>query len=115
ATGIDVRAAVALAFLTSGALAGLSGGIEVSALHARLKDGISGDYGFTGILVALLGRLHPVGVLLAGVFFAILTIGTQSMHIGRALPIALAPVLQVVIILAMLIADALARRWWRDP
>ena len=61
ATGIDVRAAVALAFLTSGALAGLSGIIEVSALHARLKDGISGDYGFTGILVALLGRLHPAG------------------------------------------------------
>ena len=50
----------------SGALAGLAGIIEVSALHARLKDGISGDYGFTGILVALLGRLHPVGVLLGG-------------------------------------------------
>jgi general nucleoside transport system permease protein len=110
ATGIDVRAAVALAFLTSGALAGLSGIIEVSALHARLKDGISGDYGFTGILVALLGRLHPAGVLLAGVFFAILTIGTQSMH--STLPIALSQVLQVIVILVVLVADALARRWW---
>jgi general nucleoside transport system permease protein len=112
ATGINVKAGVALAFLTSGALAGLTGIVEVSALHARLKDGISGDYGFTGILVALLGRLHPVGVLLAGIFFSILTIGTQSMHSGLGLPIALSQVLQVIVILVVLIADALARRWW---
>jgi general nucleoside transport system permease protein len=112
ATGINVKAGVALAFLTSGALAGLAGIVEVSALHARLKDSISGEYGFTGILVALLGRLHPVGVLLAGVFFAILSIGTQSMHSGLGLPIALAQVLQVVVILVVLVADALARRWW---
>jgi ABC-type uncharacterized transport system permease subunit len=114
ATGIGVRAWIALAFLTSGALAGLTGVIEVSALHARLKDGISGDYGFTGILVALLGRLHPVGVLLAGMFFAILTIGAQSMHSGLGLPITLAQVLQVVVILVVLAVDALARRWWPE-
>jgi simple sugar transport system permease protein len=112
ATGINVRAGVALAFLTSGALAGLTGIIEISAVHARLKDGISGDYGFTGILIALLGRLHPVGVLLAGAFFAILTIGAQSMHTSLGLPIALSQVLQVVVILVVLVADALARRWW---
>jgi general nucleoside transport system permease protein len=112
ATGINVRIGVALAFLTSGALAGLTGIIEVSALHSRLKDSISGDYGFTGILVALLGRLHPVGVLVAGVFLAILTIGTQSMHSGLGLPMALSQVLQVVVILVVLVADALARRWW---
>jgi general nucleoside transport system permease protein len=114
ATGMNVQAGIALAFLCSGALAGLTGIVEVSAIHARLKDGISGDYGFTGILVALLGRLHPAGVLLAASFFALLTIGTQSMHTGRGLPVALAQVLQVVIILAMLIADALARRWRGD-
>jgi general nucleoside transport system permease protein len=115
ATGIDVKTGVALAFLTSGALAGLTGIVEVSAVHARLKDGISGDYGFTGILVALLGRLHPVGVLLAGVFFAILTIGAQSMHTGLGLPLALSQVLHVVVILVVLVADALARRWWPGP
>jgi general nucleoside transport system permease protein len=112
ATGINVKTGVALAFLTSGALAGLTGIVEVSAVHARLKDGISGDYGFTGILVALLGRLHPVGVLLAGVFFAIVAIGAQSMHTSLGLPIALSQVLHVVVILVVLIADALARRWW---
>jgi simple sugar transport system permease protein len=114
ATGMNVTAGIALAFLCSGALAGLAGIIEVSALHARLKDGISGDYGFTGILVALLGRLHPLGVLLAALFFAVLTIGTQSMHSTLGLPMALSQVLQVTVILVVLIADALARRWWPD-
>jgi simple sugar transport system permease protein len=115
ATGINVRAGVALAFMTSGALAGLTGIIEISVVHTRLKDGISGDYGFTGILIALLGRLNPVGVLLAGVFFAILMIGAQSMHTSLGLPIALSQVLHVVVILVVLVADALARRWWPSP
>jgi general nucleoside transport system permease protein len=112
ATGMNVRAGMAFAFLCSGALAGLAGIVEVSALHARLKDGISGDYGFTGILVALLGRLHPLGILLAALFFAFLAIGTQSMHSTLGLPIALAQLLQVTVILVVLVADALARRWW---
>ena len=51
-------------------------------------------------------------MLLAGVFFAVLTIGTQSMHSGFGLPIALSQVLQVIVILVVLVADALARRWW---
>lgn len=112
--GMNVVAGVAFALMFSGALAGLTGAIEVSALHSRLKDGISGGYGFTGILVALLGRLHPVGVLLAAVFFGILTVGVQSMHSIYGLPIALAQVLQGVIVLCVLVADALARRWWRE-
>ncbi|MEZ4716670.1 MAG: ABC transporter permease [Caldilineaceae bacterium] len=112
--GMNVVFGVAFALMFSGALAGLTGAIEVSALHSRLKDGISGGYGFTGILVALLGRLHPVGVLLAAVFFGILTVGVQSMHSIYGLPIALAQVLQGVIVLCVLVADVLARRWWRD-
>ena len=47
--------------------------------------------------------------------FAALTIGTQSMHTARGLPIALAQVLQVVVVLGMLVADAFARRWWSSP
>lgn len=118
ATGTNVKAAFAIAFVASGALAGLAGIIEVSALHGRLKDGISGEYGFTGILVALLGRLHPAGVLLAALFFAILSIGSQSMHSSLGVPIALAQLLQVVVILVVLVADALGRpgqawRWLR--
>ena len=110
--GMNVALGLAFALLFSGALAGLTGAIEVSALHTRLKDGISGNYGFTGILVALLGQLHPVGVLLAALFFAALGIGAQTMHGIYGLPIALAQVIQGLIVLFVLAADAFARRRW---
>ncbi len=110
AVGMNVTWGLAFALLFSGALAGLTGVFEVSALHTRLKDGISGNYGFTGILVALLGRLHPVGVFVAALFFAILSIGAQTMHSVYGLPIALAQMVQALVVLFVLIADALARR-----
>ncbi|MCB0195468.1 MAG: ABC transporter permease [Anaerolineae bacterium] len=111
--GMNVALGLSLALLLSGAFAGLAGVIEVSALHTRLKDGISGNYGFTGILVALLGRLHPVGVVFAAIFFAALSIGAQTMHSVYGLPIALAQVIQGLVVLFVLAADALARRIWR--
>jgi simple sugar transport system permease protein len=111
--GMNVAFGIAFALLFSGALAGLSGTIEISALHTRLKDGISGDYGFTGILVALLGRLNPFGVLVAAFFFAVLSIGAQSMHGVYGLPIALAQVIQALVVLLILGADALVRLWRR--
>jgi ABC-type uncharacterized transport system permease subunit len=107
--GMSVTFGIAFALMFSGAMAGLSGIVEISALHPRLKDGISGNYGFTGILVALLGRLHPIGVLIAAFFFATLTIGAQSMHGVYGLPIALAQVIQALVVLFVLAADALAR------
>jgi general nucleoside transport system permease protein len=111
--GMNVPRGLAFALLCSGALAGLTGTIEVSALHSRLKDTISGNYGFTGILVALLGRLHPIGVLLAALFFAALANGAQTMHSLYGLPVALAQIIQGLIVLSVLAADGLARRRWR--
>ena len=60
--GINVEKMVLFALAFSGALAGLAGILEVATLHTRLRADISGGYGFTGVLVALLGRMHPVGV-----------------------------------------------------
>jgi general nucleoside transport system permease protein len=108
--GIRVERLILFALMFSGAMAGLAGIIEVSTLHTRLKSGISGDYGFAGILVALLGRMHPVGVLVASIFFAALTIGAQSMHVVYQLPVALAGAVQAVVVLCVLAADALAHR-----
>lgn len=110
AAGMDVAAGIAFALLCSGALAGLAGVVEVSAVQGRLKDGAAADYGFAAILVALLGRLHPAGVLVAAFLFAVLTIGAQAMHSALGLPVALSQVLQVGVILVALVADALARR-----
>jgi len=94
----------------SGALAGLAGLLQVSTLIGRLKDGISGGFGFTAILVALLGRLNPVGVLIAAIFFAVLNNGAEAMSISANVPVAIATVIQALVVLFMLGGDALARR-----
>ncbi len=108
--GMDVASLTLFALAFSGALAGLAGIIEVSTLHTRLKGDISGGYGFSAILVALLGRMHPAGVTVAAVFFAALIIGAQSMHVLLGLPPSLADAIQAVIVLSVLAADAIARR-----
>ena len=109
--GINVERAILFVMAFSGVLIGLAGLIEVSTLHTRLKGEISGGYGFSGILVALLGRMHPVGVAVAAVLFAALIIGAESMHVVSGLPDALADAIQAVIVLSVLAVDGLVRRW----
>jgi simple sugar transport system permease protein len=108
--GINVNKVILFVLLFSGAMAGIAGIMEVSTLHFRLKTGISGGYGFTGILVALLGRMNPFGVAIASLFFAVLIIGAETMHVLAGLPPELAAAIQAIIVLSVLAVDALARR-----
>jgi len=73
--GISVRKQIVIAMTISGALAGMVGINEVMGYRYRYYDGFSDNYGFTGIAVALLGRNHPVGVILSALLFAILQRG----------------------------------------
>ena len=73
--GISIRTQIVLAMAVSGALAGMVGINEVLGYRYRYYDGFSDNYGFTGIAVALLGRNHPVGVILAALLFAALQHG----------------------------------------
>ena len=107
--GIKVEWAILFVMAFSGAIIGLTGIMEVSTLHTRLKGEISGGYGFSGILVALLGRMHPAGVAVAAVLFAALIIGAESMHVVSKLPNALADAIQAVIVLSVLATDGLVR------
>jgi simple sugar transport system permease protein len=107
--GIFVERSIIFVLVFSGGLAGLAGIMEVSFLHSRLKGGISGGYGFTAILVALLGRLHPAGVFFAAIFFSALTIGANTMHTLTGLPVTLADVIQALIVLFVVGFDALFR------
>jgi simple sugar transport system permease protein len=73
--GISIRKQIVLAMTVSGALAGMVGINEVLGYRHRYYDGFSDNYGFTGIAVSLLGRNHPVGVLISAFLFAILQRG----------------------------------------
>ena len=73
--GISIRKQIVLAMAVSGGLAGMVAINEVLGYRYRYYDGFSDNYGFTGIAVALLGRNHPVGVILAALLFAVLQHG----------------------------------------
>lgn len=97
----DVRVRAA-AFLASGALAGLGGGLEVAAVTSRLYDPFSAGVGYTGIAAALLGGLHPLGALLASVLFAALGSGGSAMQREAGVPAALSLVVPALLVLALL-------------
>jgi len=108
--GANVERIILFVMALSGALAGLAGIIQVSAYYTRLKGDISVGFGFQGVLVALLGRMNPFGVVLASLFFAALTIGAQAMHVVNKLPVDLANAIQAIIVLSVLAVDSLIRR-----
>ncbi len=100
--GIKIGRNIALTMFISGGLAGLAGANEVLGIHYRLLDGISPGYGFTAIVVALLGKLHPLGVVAAALLFASLSVGADMMQRMVRIPIALAHVIQALVVLFVL-------------
>ncbi|TVP64966.1 MAG: ABC transporter permease [Leptolyngbya sp. LCM1.Bin17] len=99
-----------IALLISGSLAGLAGMIEISYTYLRLRPNISDGYGFTGILVALLGQLSPIGTLIAAVLFSALVVGAQALNVTLQVPVAVAGVLQALLVLGVLAGNAIAKR-----
>jgi ABC-type uncharacterized transport system permease subunit len=108
--GVRVERVIIFVMVFSGALSGLAGIIQVATYYTRLKADISLNYGFSGVLVAMLGRLNPFGVVIASILFAALTIGAQSMHVVYQLPVDLAIAIQAIIVLSVLAVDSMIRR-----
>ena len=94
-------------FAMSGALAGLAGIIEVAGPIGHLDPGVSPGYGFTAIIVAFLGRLNPVGILIAGLFLALTFIGGEGAQISMKVPLDLTKVFQGILLFYVLACDSL--------
>jgi simple sugar transport system permease protein len=105
--GWDARALTWTVFALSGALAGLAGVIEASGTLGQLQPTVSPGYGFTAIIVAFLGRLNPIGCLIAGVFLAITFIGGENAQIALRLPLDVTRVFQGMLLFYVLACDAL--------
>jgi simple sugar transport system permease protein len=114
--GLPVASVTLRTALLSGALAGLAGVGEVAGRTSYLTLDMSPGYGYSGIVIAMLAGLHPLGVIAAAVFVASVLVGADSMSRSIAVPTYLADVIVAVSLLAMLVAAMLARyrvRWER--
>jgi len=105
--GFDADRLVILTFVISGALAGLSGIIEVAGPIGHLQPAFSPGYGFTAIIVAFLGRLNPFGILIAGLFLALTFIGGEQAQISIKVPLNLTKVFQGILLFYVLACDSL--------
>ncbi|MBM4425252.1 MAG: ABC transporter permease [Chloroflexi bacterium] len=104
--GVKVTLITVLAMALSGALAGLAGAVEIAGVQFRLLEGFSPGWGFDAIAVALVGQLHPAGVLLAALFFGALRTGANSMQTAVGLPMVVVQVIQGLTVLFMMIGAA---------
>ncbi len=105
--GFSSRAAVWTTLLVSGALAGIAGAFEVAGPMGQLTPHVASGYGFTAIIVAFVGRLHPLGAVLGSVVLSAFVIGGQLAQSRVGLPASVSGVFQGMLLLALLGCDTL--------
>lgn len=112
--GFSARQSLWFALLASGGLAGLAGAFEAIGPMGQLTPHVSTGYGFTAIIVAFVGRLNPIGCVLASVLLSMFLIGGELAQSRIGLPAALSSVFQGVLLFALLACDTLINnrvRW----
>ena len=107
--GVPVTRTVVLVAMLSGALAGLAGAIEVAGRTSYVTLDMSPGYGYTGIVIAMLAALNPLGVMVAGVFVAGMLVGADSMSRAVGVPTYIADVIVAASLLSVLVASLLTQ------
>jgi len=110
--GFSPREALWTTLLVSGSLAGMAGAMEVLGPMGQLTPHVSTGYGFTAIIVAFIGRLHPIGCVMASVLLSMWMIGGELSQSRVGLPAAVSSMFQGVLLLMLLGCDALSKIRW---
>ncbi|MEE8163173.1 MAG: ABC transporter permease [Anaerolineae bacterium] len=97
--GVNITWNFVLAMVLSGALAGLAGATQVLGTDHWVGQGFSAGYGFDAIALALLGKSHPLGVVIAGVLFGTLRSGATRMQSMAGIPIDIISIIQALVII----------------
>jgi ABC-type uncharacterized transport system permease subunit len=113
--GFSSRRVLWFVLLASGALAGVAGAIEATGPVGQLTPSISPGYGFAAIIVAFVGRLHPLGAVAASLLMALFYIGGELAQSRLGLPSALTGVYQGLLLFFLLMCDTfiIYRLQWR--
>ncbi|WP_317855204.1 ABC transporter permease [Chakrabartyella piscis] len=98
-SGVPIKANIVKSMVISGGIAGLAGAVEMLGVQFRLMSGFGSGYGYDGIATALIGQLHPVGVLVSSVLFGALRVGGSSMQRKAGIPTAVVDIIQALIII----------------
>lgn len=112
--GFDAKWTVWIAMLIGGGMAGLAGALEFTGALKAINLGFPSGYGFTAIIVAFLGRLHPIGCLIAGIVLAVTYVGGQVAQTSVHIPNSTAGIFQAMMLFFILASDILIRyrlRW----
>jgi len=102
--GVPLGRTLVLVAMLSGGLAGLAGSIEVLGVKGYVTTDLSPGYGYSGIVVAMLANLHPLGVVLAALFTAVMFVGADGMSRSLGIPTYIADVTVALSLISMLVA-----------
>jgi len=110
--GINVKGYMVLSMALSGMFAGLAGAVEIVGLHHRMFEplAVSAGYGFSGIVAALFGKLHPLGIIPSSILFGGLLVGGDKMQRAMQIPQVLVMALLGVVVLFVVSTDVWSRR-----
>ncbi|MCL4829745.1 MAG: ABC transporter permease [Caldilinea sp.] len=108
--GMPVPFYVAFSLILAGGFAGLAGAVEVTGVSHRMLEGLSGGYGFSGIVAALFGKLHPLGAVPASFLFGGLLVGANKMQLTVQVPSALITVINGLVVMFVVASEVYVRR-----
>jgi simple sugar transport system permease protein len=111
ASGVKVSKTIIITMALSAGFAAMAGWIDALGIHGRLQDNLAGSLGSVAIVVALLGRLHPIGIAVSALFFSALIVGGNTMQRFVGVPFSLVTIIQGLVIIFVICSNMFEHIW----